>query len=541
MTLRTRDVPGDLLAQLLESPDLARAVQGLEPAVLHALVRHYGLEDCGPIVALATTEQLVRVFDHDLWRGEKAGGEERFDADRFGLWVEVLMEAGVEVAAGKVASLDFDFVTAALVRHALVLDASVLDLGRVVADVFEADELAEALQDRVESALETGVSVEVGGHLVVARRAESWDALLAVLMALEADHHAFFARLMARCRALSTEYIEDNGGLYDVLTTEEQVFSDVAADRGERRDEEGYVDPPLAVAFLDLARQPVAHAEAPPCRDHVTARYFRLFDRRAKERAERATADPEDATRADPATPEIRRLVAVLQEAGVLPVARPPLLAGASGGRDRISRIRAHMVRAGEADPAAHARQAAELGYLANVLVAGCSFQSRRFRPVEAADAALAVCNLGLENWPARWPEARDLVTVFRVGWGVLHERVGLPVARGLAEAVTHLKTPDAVLRGELTALRRRIEAHLKTGRPWRMRDGLDVVAVLDTPSWASLRGLLDECPVVPRQVEGPAGPGPRTVTNEFDFISENEQVAWVEGFVLSLPERLRG
>jgi hypothetical protein len=375
----------------------------------------------------------------------------------------------------------------------------------VVADVFETDELAEAVQDRVESALETGVSVEVGGHLVVARRAESWDALLAVLMALEADHHAFFSRLMTRCRALSTEYIEDNGGLYDVLTTEEQVFSDVAADRGERRDEEGYVDPPLAVAFLDLARRPVAHAPAPPSRDHVTARYFRLFTRR------------------------------------VLPVARPPLLAAASGQRDRISRIRAHMVCAGEGDPAAHARHAAELGYLANVLVAGCSFQSRRFRPVEAADAALAVCNFGLENWPPRWPEARDLVTVFRVGWSVLQERVGLHVARELAQTVAHLKTRDAALRGELAALGRRIEAHLRTGRPWRVREGLDVVAILDAPSWATLRGLLDECPVVPRRVEGRAGSRPRTVTNEFDFISENEQVAWVEDFVLSLPERLRG
>ena len=39
------------------------------------------------------------------------------------------------------------------------------------------------------------------------------------------------------------EHIEDNGGLYEVLTTEEQVLSDVASDREERRKDAGYVAP----------------------------------------------------------------------------------------------------------------------------------------------------------------------------------------------------------------------------------------------------------------------------------------------------------
>src|SRR5262249_10091858 len=127
------------------------------------------------------------------------------------------------------------------------------------------------------------------------------------------------------------------------------------------------------------------------------------------------------------------RFLETLQDAGVLPRSRPPLLArGSSREPDRLSRIRSLLVRAREEDPALYARREEELGYLANILIAGCSFQSRRFRTVEAADAVLAACNLGLESWPRPWPavEKTDLVTVFRLGWSVLHEQVCLHVAR---------------------------------------------------------------------------------------------------------------
>src|SRR5262249_6797534 len=160
--------------------------------------------------------------------------------------------------------------------------------------------------------------------------------------------------------------------------------------------------------------------------------------------------------------------------------------------------IRAHLIQLREEDDAAHARQTAELGYLANALMAGCSFQSRRFRSAEAADAVLAVCNLGLDSWPARWPPARDLVTIFRVGWSVLHESVCLHAVRRLVEALATLEMHGGALRDDLRTLRRRIEEHAEA--PWRVREDLDVIALLDPPTWATLLGLLDECPTVPRR-----------------------------------------
>src|SRR5262249_33930719 len=113
MTDRGLDVrrPADLLGRILETPDLARVGRALDPAPVHRIVRKVGLEDAGPIVALATTDQLSRLFDADLWRGAEAGAEERLDAERFGLWLEVLVEVGADVAARRLVELDFDFVT----------------------------------------------------------------------------------------------------------------------------------------------------------------------------------------------------------------------------------------------------------------------------------------------------------------------------------------------------------------------------------------------------------------------------------------------
>jgi hypothetical protein len=541
MALRTLPPPRDLVARLLESPELARVVQSLEPAVMHQIVMRCGLEDCGPIVALATTEQLMRVFDADLWRAEAAGGDERLDAERFGLWLEVLAEAGADVAARRLVEMDFDFVTAALSRQVLVLDAGAMTIERLDAEMSEDRDLAERALDRMEAALDEGLSLDVGGFRVVARRAESWDALAAILVSLHDSHHAFFGRLLGRCRAFSAEYIDDNGGLYEVLSTDEQVLADVAGDRVDRREREGYVAPPLAASFLKLAREPVVGGEGPPAPDHVTVRYFRGLEERERDAPAREAEPgaPTEPPAAGSTERHVHDLLATLREEDLLPRPRAGLLGEASGSGDRHARIRGFLEQ--ERPSAAQARYRQELGYLANALVAGASFQSRRFRPVEAADAVLATCNLGLESWPRRWPEPRNLATVFRVGWSIVHERVCLHGAQRLVEIVADLECDDPDVRSQLRTLARRMAAELKAGTPWRARDELDVLAILDPPSWATVLGLVDECPVLPRVPDAGKGRAALRVTTEFEFISESRQIAWARHFLESLPARLVG
>src|SRR5258706_8591008 len=95
-----------LLDRILDVPQLARVVPQLQPEVLHRLIQRCGLEDCGELVALATPDQLARVFDLDLWRAGQPGLEEQFDPGRFGVWLEVLVESGASVAAQTLANMD---------------------------------------------------------------------------------------------------------------------------------------------------------------------------------------------------------------------------------------------------------------------------------------------------------------------------------------------------------------------------------------------------------------------------------------------------
>jgi Family of unknown function (DUF6178) len=87
------------LDRILDHPQLAQVVPRLQPEVLHRVIEHYGLEACSEIVALASPEQLARVFDLDLWRANQPSGDERFDDERFGVWLDVMVESGADVAA----------------------------------------------------------------------------------------------------------------------------------------------------------------------------------------------------------------------------------------------------------------------------------------------------------------------------------------------------------------------------------------------------------------------------------------------------------
>ena len=554
--------PRQLLARLLDTPNLAAVVRGMDPRVLRQLIRHCGLEDCGEIVGLATTDQLIRIFDDDLWRSGQAGLEDEFDADRFALWLEVLAEVGVAEAARKIAEMDFDFVTGALSRHILVLDSDAAMEARLTVELIEeaGDLTEEARAALTESLLENCLSYDLGGYRLIARQSEGWDTLLPILIDLEEGHRAFFGRLMKRCCRLTTEHIVDNGGLYEVLTADEQVIADVAGDRERRREEEGYVSPSQAVAFLKIARQRPDDG-VPPRWDPVTAGYFRDLDHRAKTAGgasnRRATATAGDDAQPRATEQEVAEFLSTLQQGGVRVVKEPRprlLLKGEAAGPDRLARIRSHLAFAHEKDPAAYTRRTEELNYLANVLMAGCSFQARRFRAGEAADAALAVCNLGLEDWrssgaataatanrklPPGLLLEQDLVGVFRAGWRLLYEDVSLYVAERLVEVLSDLRCDDEEVQDQIMDLSRRLTAQVHAGTPWRERDNLDVIAVLDQPSWATLVGLLDECPVVPRRADRPSARKPLRMTAELEFISENTQVAWVRAFVESLADRL--
>lgn len=237
---------------MLHEPSLVATVQSLTPRALGKIIGHVGLEDSGEILSLATTEQIRRIFDDDLWRSDRAGRDEVFDADRFALWLEVMLEAGEDFVAEKIADLPEDLVTLGLHRRILVLDMDQLAM--------EAREDAE----RLDKALSSCLCEEFDAYQVIARKQDGWDSIVAVLCALDKHDHALLHRLLERCCSMSSEDIDDNGGLCHVLTSEEELEGDLAADREDRRAGVGFVAPSQATRYRPSnARLPCGACGAP--------------------------------------------------------------------------------------------------------------------------------------------------------------------------------------------------------------------------------------------------------------------------------------
>ena len=121
-------------------------------------------------------------------------------------------------------------------------------------------------------------------------------------------------------------------------------------------------------------------------------------------------------------------------------------------------------------DSDAYALRTNELTFLANVLVAGCSGMDRPFTTREAFDAAVAICNLGLENWPGDLPDAfladHDLTSVFQVGWAVLYKDVCVHATERLLGTLAGFQCSDREIQLGLLKLRRDLTRHLEAGAP---------------------------------------------------------------------------
>ena len=190
--------------------------------------------------------------------------------------------------------------------------------------------------------------------------------------------------------------------------------------------------------------------------------------------------------------------------------------------------------------------RAQELAFVANALVAGCRLQSRSFTPREASEAAAATCSLGLLRQPA--PPAADylvghgLIGIFEDGWAALHREVSLFVGEALLAALRGVRIGESETLAGLHELQRSLETHLAAGTPWLALDDLEVLAVLDTPAWTGLLGLLSECPIIPEVVtaivERRTG---RVDPSAFAFIATDADIDTVRSFMGRVPELLAG
>ncbi|MEQ1907404.1 MAG: DUF6178 family protein [Vicinamibacterales bacterium] len=543
-----------LIERILDTPHLGQVVPQLQPGLLHQVIQTCGLEECGELVALATPHQLEGVFDLDLWRAASPGLDEKFDADRFGVWLEVLVDVDPDVAARTVASLDLGLVTTGLAQHARVAHLAAIPHAPSPDDD---DHTAEEF----ESAGKPTFTHDLGGYRFFSTRTDSWDAIVAMLTALNGEHQGYFQRLLRGWIELSNDGYESDG-LDDLLSAKEQTVFDVAASREGRRERQGYATPDQARAFLQMSRQLQRGPGTSPPVSTVTLAYFRAMGHDTTEPDLETHPTAASQNTALMPNPSLDAFVQVISEAGILPQATRALLDRPEGQLSRLAQMQAHMRFVRNRHYVAYSMRSQELAYLVNTLVAGGSIQGRPFSLQEASDASVAVCNLGLENWPPHWPPSetrsgtarsqtrtslpedflvgRDLVTVFQVGWAILYEQVCLYAAQQLVRVLRNLRCDDRETQKGLNALRIEMAQHWKAGTPWLARDALDVITILDMPAWAALLGLIDQCPVMHAALGASNGSGLKTVgASAFAFISENSQIAAAHQFMEALPDTL--
>lgn len=436
-----------LLSRILDEPRLAEQVQALPPRALSRLIERVGLEDAGEIVALATTEQLARVFDDDLWQSERIGEDERFDDQRFLLWLAVMREAGDRFVATKLTELSEELVTMAFHRQILVLglDALASDLG-------EGGDEADA----IEKALSSCLSEEIDEYFVVSRGHDGFDDVFAALVALDEVDHDLAVRILEHCRRMDADAV-DREGLYDVISAAETLETDVAAERQTRRAELGFVAPSDATAFMKLARseQPIASKEHDP----LTRAYLRELTRAPLSPTPSRTAS---AVLGEPLAALVAEDEVAPRTAGLLP----------AGGAERL--LPQALRQLADANPRAFAARSDELAFLANMLVAGASVEGRRLRPVEAIGLAMATVSLGLEMAAGKRPGKEDravrilgehvATALFLQAWRRLEDEVRGPAVaqkkvaaiedieplEALADPCPHLRAPLVKERGEL-------------------------------------------------------------------------------------------
>ena len=487
---------------------------------MHRVIGAYGLEDCAELVAHATPAQLSRVLDLDLWRPARAGRDDQFDAERFGLWIEVLVDAGADLAAEKLSHLPIEQLIAGFAHHARVFDIAAIA-------AYETSD-GERIEPR---APDDALDCDVGGYHVVARREDAWQAIVAVLLSLDTHHRARFDELMSALRALSNSGRERDG-LDALLGAADQMMLDAASERERRRRKQGFASPADARAFLQMSRCVRAGVVPPP--NPLARAYFRSIDMST---AFDESDTPKAGTDAD--------VMELLTQAGVVPQQAPQgLLTGDHDSSfDRLSDLHHHMRLVFERDQAAFEERHAELAYLANALMAGCSIQSRPFTAKEASDAAAAACNLGLGRsaLPDGYLLGHDLIGIFQIGWTALHEEVGMYAAQTVIDLARRMRSDDTHVKSGLRTLRIAMRRQVQAGTPWRAEPSLDVIAMLDQPAWAALTALIAECPVIHDALTASLSRRARAIDpHGFTFIASNADIATVREFMASLPDRLR-
>jgi hypothetical protein len=541
--------PGHLLKTLTDNPALPAFVRTLQTPVLHKLIEHVGLRDAGDLIAHTTTDQLRGLFEVALWENLRPGDTEQLRPERFLDWLEVMLEVSPKFAAERLIELGETFVAVNLAPLIRIIDKEVTVEHQEEPPCFCL--LCELSERDVPFA-------SFDEYLITPEHDDEWDAVSTVLAELDGEDRDFLNRVLTRCSPKPTAR-----GFVDTI---DALVEDETHERRERRERSGFITPPLAAAFLNGARTASSHALATATDyDDITRRYFeQLAAAAASAEAERkraiaeSSADDDDAPRASPV--QMRALEAALVEAEIVMDRQPLLLKGPMTEhrvglelRDRLDRLRFTQ-------PDAFAARLGELAYLANILMVGCALDGKRFGETDAAQAALACANLGLDRLLGRDLDSLDrahaaddllaaapgVVRMFQVGWQVL-QTLPMRCATALIDTLRseHVRGRLARKRWILSEIESALTKPdilklIEAGEFEDVGDNLVLLSlVLDTRACQCLRTLIANLPRYPIQLELGFQRSERT-TDEHRYFTRVDQLDRVHEFLDDLDRLLK-
>ncbi|MBF0298923.1 MAG: hypothetical protein HQK51_09405 [Oligoflexia bacterium] len=416
------------IAQLVNDPNLIRQIQKLNGKSLTTIIEKIGLEDCGEILALVNNQQLNQIADELLWNNNNPGEEEYFDDQKFALLLEVLLEAGEKETVKKITSMDQDLLVLGLSQSVLVVELEELAIRISNKKYFGHKD------DLLEKTIESALSLELEKYLIVAKNEKTWESVINLLLILDKNDHNFLKIIFNRLSYLSSEYINENGGLYQVLNSEQILYSDVVSDREDRRESEGYISPQTAFAFLQSTRWSEYDLLSKESQDPITKKYFDNFIFSEEELS----------------------IAISKNNAFVLNLLNNNVSETKDDDNDQANislDYKLIIESKKEWDKCFSLQLRKELNYLANILIAGCPFQGDRFRPLNAIDAVLGTCNLAaeIENF-SNLEEAlknKSLIKLFKIGYNFLFWQVTIKAATELNQHLSNLIN-DGVLEIDL-------------------------------------------------------------------------------------------
>ncbi len=540
-----------LLARLVDSPALPALVAQMPAPTLKRLIDHVGLRDSGALIALTTPEQLREIFEESLWQNLIPGQAERLQPGKFLEWLDVMLDVGTAFAAERLCDLGETFVVLNLAPFVTVSDRS--------ADVYMApEESTEAFTEFLHDLAAGDRTEEFGGYFVAATHEDEWDSIRAVLNELESSHGNFLERVLSRCCFQPTALgFADDG---------QPLLEDETYEREQRRAAKGFVTPDLAASFLALARRTSLDMLcAQSAYDDIGQLYFdRLRAASAKHdpAADDSGEQPgeEIAAATTPAqAAELASLKDALVTAEIVSNAPPKLLTGPKNSREPMPELQLRLDHLQLTNSHAFSARLGELVFLANVLMAGSWFEGGRFKEAEAAQAALACANLGLDYVASRLASSRDrddfvagmledapgIVRLFQIGWHLLQR---LP--RASAEALISTLRSDQVREGLKNKLWMLAEVEIAVSEPdllelverGEFEDVADnlllLTLVLDQRACDSLRTLITSFPRYPLQLNLGFRPGPATTGSQ--YITTLRHLQRVDQFLAQLGGLIR-